>query len=477
MPRTRAAPVLALTTLVVAGMCAMATSSSQAAVRTRASFDLSSQQPVAREWFTASGRVSTRFRRPVQVRVLAGPSWRVVRRATTSTSGVYRVTRLATTVPRRYSVVVPAVRRSGRVFSRVVTGTRTVSPVQQSSSLDVLPPVAQRGSAAAASSLAKNSVVARFTPARPGRPVTFRERSQDGRWVVIGGSTRQGADGTAYFFGTAGTRVFEATTASRFGAPAVTTRATSNAWVPTFGDDFSGTTLDRAKWSYRTGRAPSRTPSTNDPRSVTVGSGTLRLQVRLDPAAPNTTAANTRYLNGQVGTDGGYDFTYGVASARVRFSPARGQHGSFWLQSPTYGRFAGNPGSSGTEIDVAEFFGRGFPKGGLATYVYYTDRTGDTVKIGDVWPRAAGLVPRADTWWSSYHVFTVKWGPRGYTFYVDGRVLYATDRGVSQTRQYLILSLLTSDWELPDLRRASLPTSMSVDWARVWRSAVGSSPR
>jgi hypothetical protein len=77
MPRTRAAPVLALTTLLLAGMCAMTTSPSQAAVRTRASFDLSSQQPVAREWFTASGRVSTRFRRPVQVRVLAGHTWRV----------------------------------------------------------------------------------------------------------------------------------------------------------------------------------------------------------------------------------------------------------------------------------------------------------------------------------------------------------------------------------------------------------------
>ncbi len=470
MPRTRAALVLALTTLLVAGICAVTTSPSQATVRTRASFHLSSQHPVAREFFTASGRVSTRFRRPVLVRALIGRSWRVVRRAKTSPRGVYRVTRLATTTRRRYSVMVPAVRRSGRIFTGVVTGARIVSPVRQSASMDVLPPIAQRGSAAADSSSAENSVVARFSPARPGRPVTFRERKPGGRSVVLGRATRQGADGTAYFFGAAGTRVFQATTASRSGAPAVTTGVAGSTWVPTFDDDFSGTTLDPAKWTYRTGRTSSRTHSTNDKRSVSMGSGTLRLQVRLDPSAPNTTAANTRYLNGQIGTLGTYDFTYGVAAARVRFSPVRGQHGSFWLQSPTYGRVPGNPATSGTEIDVAEFFGSGYPQGGLANYVYYADRTGHNVKIGGVWPRAATLAPRGDTWWNSFHVFSVKWGPRGYTFYVDGRVLYATTQAVSRTKQYLILSLLTSDWELPDLRRASLPTSMSVDWARVWQA-------
>lgn len=470
MARTRSTVVCFLTTLLVVSVCALTSSSSQAAVRTRASFALSTQQPIVNEHFTAAGRVSTRFRRLVVVQVLSGRGWRPVRRAYTSRTGVYRVTRLATHGPRRYSVLVPAVRRSGRVYTRVVTRARTVSPVRQSSSLDVLPQVAQRGTGTASSTSAKNTVVARFAPARRGRPVLFHTRTADGRWVPAGRTTRQSADGTAYFFGAAGTRVFRATTAARFGAPAATSRATTNAWAATFTDEFSGTALDPDKWSLRTGKAPSRTRSTNDSRSVSVAGGTLRLQVRLDPAAPNTTPANTRYLNGQVSTSGKYEFTYGVASARVRFSPARGQHGSFWLQSPHYGRYPGNPGSSGTEIDVAEFFGRGYPQGGLATYIYYLDRNRQNVKIGRVWARAAALAPRGDTWWNSYHVFSVKWGPRGYTFYVDGRVLNGTNRAISRTNQFLILSLLTSDWELRDLQRRSLPTTMTVDWAKVWQA-------
>jgi hypothetical protein len=40
---------------------------------------------------------------------------------------------------------------------------------------------------------------------------------------------------------------------------------------------------------------------------------------------------------------------------------------------------------------------------------------------------------------------------------------------VSRRPQFLILSLLSSDWELPQLDRTSLPADMKVDWVRVWQ--------
>jgi hypothetical protein len=56
-----------------------------------------------------------------------------------------------------------------------------------------------------------------------------------------------------------------------------------------------------------------------------------------------------------------------------------------------------------------------------------------------------------------------------YIFRIDGVETWRTTRGISRQQQYLILSLLTSDWELPQLDRKSLPTTMRVDWVRAWQ--------
>jgi beta-glucanase (GH16 family) len=290
---------------------------------------------------------------------------------------------------------------------------------------------------------------------------------------VTSPATRQGADGTAYYVGATRSGSwaypFRATTSARHGAPSVRTAPDTDQWTATFDDEFSGTALDQSKWSYRLGSAPTRTRSTNVARMVKITGGTMRLSVALDPAYPNASAATSHYLNAQVASEGTFQFTYGVASARIRFSPQVGQHGSFWLQSPTYASFPGDPARSGAEVDAVEYFGQGYRKGGLASFLYYRDRSRSDVKIGGLQPRAASLLPRGDTFANSYHVYTVRWTPSGYTFYIDGRVLYTSTQAVSRTGEYLILSLLTSDWELAHLDRGSLPTTMSVDWAKVWQ--------
>jgi beta-glucanase (GH16 family) len=459
--------LVAVTALLVATGCET-TGSSEAATRTTASLSLSQNRPIMHEHFSASGAVSTRFRRAVTLRVRHGATWKVLTRGTTGPAGGYRFTGLSTTVPHTYSVHVPAVRHAGRVYGAVTTGTKQALPVQQQAVLSVLPAVAQRGTAPASNSGARSAVVARFTPARPGRGVVFYRQRADGSWAPAG-TAHQGADGRAYFSAVASSGSwgpFRARTVASAGAAMRYSAVSSDTWVPAFGDQFSGSSLDLAKWSYRVGAASSRQHSRNDPRAVDVSGGTLNLHVRKDPAAPAT-----KYLNAQISTEGKFDFTYGVASARIRFPRGRGQHGSFWLQSPTYGDYPGDPGRSGSEIDAVEFFGKDYPGGGLANFLYYKDANGNDVKLGEVRPSASNLIPASDSWWSSYHVFTVRWTPQGYTFYVDGRVLGSSTRAVSGRSEYLILSLLTSDWELPHLDRSTLPTTMKVDWAKVWQPA------
>lgn len=139
---------------------------------------------------------------------------------------------------------------------------------------------------------------------------------------------------------------------------------------------------------------------------------------------------------------------------------------------PTAGPTAipGNPAKSGAEIDIVEYFGEGYPQGGLASFLYYLNSKNESEKVGGVWPKATRQLPPGDDWWRSYHVFSVEWTKKQYIFRVDEREIFRTKEGVSGVPQYLILSLLTSDWELPKLDKSTLPSTMHVDWVRVWQS-------
>jgi len=425
-----------------------------------ASLSVSPTAPIAGESFAATGRVSTRFARPVVLKAYSAGVWRTVRSGWTTKYGAYRLAAPGVSTATAYRVVARAYRHSGATSS----GTRTVRPVTQSSSIYVLPQVVQRGGTAASAGSALNSVVAKFSPARPGRTVTF-QRYLGGRWVSSA-STRQQSDGSATYRGPLGGTI-RAVAATRYGAPAITTAVGANTWTLKFSDEFKGTALDRTKWDYRKPGLyiAGRTKSKSDPAAVTVGGGTVALKVL------RATATSSRLLNGHISTENHFRFTHGVAAARVKFQQGRGQHGSFWLQSPTYSSYPGNPARSGAEVDAVEFFGRGYTNGGLANFLYYRNAARKDVKIGGVWSAASRLKPSSDSWWNSYHVFAVDWTTGGYTFYIDGRKLYSTSRALSHTEQFLILSLLSSDWELKYLDRAHLSTKsvMRVDWARVWQ--------
>ena len=85
------------------------------------------------------------------------------------------------------------------------------------------------------------------------------------------------------------------------------------------------------------------------------------------------------------------------------------------------------------------------------------------------------LASRSDTWWRNYHVFSVQWTAREYVFRISGHEVWRTDRGVSHDPEFLILSMLSSDFELPSLAAGHNEVqSASVDWVKVWqRGPVG----
>jgi len=251
--------------------------------------------------------------------------------------------------------------------------------------------------------------------------------------------------------------------------------STDDAPAATFTDDFDEDSVDRPDGNWRTrdqGYIGVRTCSRASADAAEVADGVLELSVTEDPERegdecqlPGRRKKFPYRLNGHVGTEGAHAFTYGFAAARIRTQAARGQHAAFWLQA-VGGQKEGGPEQGGAEIDVIEYFGDDHPEGGLTSFTYFLDEDGEKQTVGGWLPDHERL---GDDWAEQFHVFSVEWTPDEYVFRIDGQVTQRLEGPTSGVPEFLILSLLSSDYELPRFD-GELPESMEVDWARVWET-------
>lgn len=172
--------------------------------------------------------------------------------------------------------------------------------------------------------------------------------------------------------------------------------------------------------------------------------------------------------NAMIGTQRKFETRFGIMAARIRFPRQQGQHGSFWMQPAAGEKTPNDATRSGAEVDIIEWFGAGRKDSGAASNVYWPgleklNRVGHMMDLHD-------LLPKEQTLGDDFHVYSVEWSPKGYLFRIDGREMMRITDGISFQPQYLILSLLTSDWETAQLDHTQLPNSMDVDWVRVWQT-------
>jgi beta-glucanase (GH16 family) len=188
-----------------------------------------------------------------------------------------------------------------------------------------------------------------------------------------------------------------------------------------------------------------------------------------------TFKSNDTIQTGMIGTQGLFQQTYGYFEARIKFQAMQGHHGSFWLQSQTYGKVLDDPGKSGAEIDIIEYFGSGRKDRGAAVNIYWNPYKPKPLRAGpekiDLEPMLGKVDPTAKTpkeLSDDFHVYSLLWTKKEYAFFIDGKEVGRTSDGLSHQPQYLVLSLLCSDWERNRLDDTKLPESMSVDYVRVY---------
>ena len=362
--------------------------------------------------------------------------------------------------------------------------TSVTKKASQKISLEVLPQIVQQGKRTASADSAKGAVTATIKPVKVGRKVVL-ERLVGTSWKKVG-TAKQEKSGRANFsaaVSSGGAALTYRVTAQKFkGLKKVSsTSADTTQWLaPTFTDEFSGSTLSPV-WSMRGQEyepQSKRKCSKGDPKAVKVGSGALRLSVIKDKSKSGKCTAKSRKqtkkisyrLNGHVGTEHSFAFTYGFAAARIKTQPGRGQHAAFWMQA-VGGQGTGGPKKGGAEIDVIEWFGDGVKNGGLASFIYMLTEDGPKKVGGWIEDPDQYLADQDDSWFDAYHVFSVEWTPDEYIFRIDGQETWRTDQGISHQPQYPILSLLSSDYELENLGKVSnLPQTMQVDWLKFWEA-------
>ena len=476
LPRTVAA---ALVAALCAGVLVLVGGSSYAAPFGR--LQPPAATPIAGVGFSLEGYLSSKnMRRPVKLQARSGSSWKTIDAATSTRQGTFTFSGVVLGRTSDVRAFAPAFKMSKKAKGKtpaITTKPITVEVETQTARIDVVPAVVQQGAAPAAPAEGVQ-VVAGFVPARAGRPVRL-ELQKGGDWATVARGVQDPSGHVSFPAPASGT--YRAVAEPAGGAPEVaTTGVATRDWSLVLSDTFDGSALDSRLWGDQkreNGSTDLRTCARIDSSTRRVAGGVLHLGVGYDPTRAGETchyvaekgAGTSPYLlNSQLATEEKFDVAHGVVAARMKVQQAQGMHSGFWMQ-PSGQPQPGNP-AAGVEIDVMEFFGQTkWGKEGVGAFLHWLDGSGQKQKYGQIFTDTHLMKPAGDTWWDSFHVFSVEWTPTSYIFRVDGREYYREARAVSRSEQYLILSMLTSNYELEHLTADELGQTAQVDWVRVWK--------
>lgn len=257
---------------------------------------------------------------------------------------------------------------------------------------------------------------------------------------------------------------------------------TGKKWKLVWHDEFDGTILDTSKWFYRLHLLQTRHKCWIEEGAYLDGKGNLILELYEKDGHYYCSALQTgenfldrpgrRYsktLNSwpiDKLTKAKFTHKYGYYEIRCKLPTQLGWWPAFWLQSPIIGSTL-DPGFSGVEIDIMEYFNReGKIRHAAIWNGYGPDGTGKSA--GDQFQE--GVM-------EGYHTFGVDWSPEGYVFYVDGRETWRFNEVVSHTEQFILVTTecqgyRKSEYPSEELKNAVLPDYFIVDYVRVYDEVI-----
>ncbi len=225
-------------------------------------------------------------------------------------------------------------------------------------------------------------------------------------------------------------------------------------WRLIWSDEFDGTRLDSTKWSHYRPGTQRRDGWWLAEDSFLDGMGHLIIR---------TKQWGDKFSSGAIHSDGKFEIQYGYFECRARLSKQPGHWPAFWLQSPTIGKYIGDPARSGVEIDIMEYaFVHEIPY--HIQHALHWDGYGADHKTKKYDVYQMGLE-------NGFHTFGLEWNSAEYIFYVDGKPTWRTNTAVSRRSEFIRLTEEIGTWA-GDITKAQLPDSFIVDYVRVYQDTT-----
>ena len=240
-----------------------------------------------------------------------------------------------------------------------------------------------------------------------------------------------------------------------------TTQARAVTWQLVWSDEFNGTSVDGSKWNVDAGN-----PNVNNEREYYQASNATVTGGNLVITAKNQSVGGQPFTSAKLQTSGKFSTTYGRIEARIKVPAFQGSWPAFWMLGTNIGS-VGWPTCG--EIDILEQV-----------------NTSNTILGTMHWNGGSGHVQYGSsttTTLADYHVYAVEWDTNSIKWFVDN-TLYVTgniqnninNTGAFHNPFYIILNLAVGG-DLPGqtVNTGALPSSMLVDYVRVYTAASGGS--
>lgn len=196
------------------------------------------------------------------------------------------------------------------------------------------------------------------------------------------------------------------------------------------------------------------------------------------------------YYTGMLNTRGKKEFTYGYFEVRCKAPKAAGLWSAFWMLSDTYDTVSGD-GRGGAEIDIMESPYYNDPQ---MPAKKFRNTTFHTVHIDGYNPEEhkSQTSPKyavQNDMYETFNTYGLLWTETEYVFYINGVESWRTSFGVSDSPQYLILSVEVSGkhpqtetadpsnpnnqycWagQITDNEEGALPADFVIDYIKVYQ--------
>lgn len=238
------------------------------------------------------------------------------------------------------------------------------------------------------------------------------------------------------------------------------------AWECTLVEDFSGDRLDPHTWKVSEVVGTDDLCAVDDPRTVAVADGSLRLSVRRTDAATTCPlrADGTRasYASGWVTSYGRWSQQFGRFEARIKVQDVDGPgvHEAFWLWPDVrYG--ADKPWPQSGEIDIMETYSHQPDR--VIPFLHYEAGEKPNNGVNTAW----GCRTTRGEW----HTYTLEWTAERLEILVDGDTCLVNNvSGDAFHKRFIIcFTQFTGTGANVYDGRVALPVTMEVDWVKAWR--------